>query len=469
MRNWDVAAARTYHEVTKHSFASVRASAHRLDWQNRPHPFKEYVGLEVLPLPEVPHLARLLQLGAGVVRSRTLPGGDVYHFRTYSSAGALYPVELYAALSSMPGVTAGLYHFHPLEAALRPLRSLDVRAVLAEAADAPELAEAEAVFVLTGILWRSAWKYQARAYRHLFWDAGTMLANLIALAAADDLAPRLYTGFVDAEVARAVGVDGRREAPLALLAVGRAERADAAPATLAPLELEAAPLSRREFDYPEAHELHDASSLESADEVRRYRDAAVEPASPGEAGVEPGREPLGDVIRRRVSVRDFEPDAVPAEDLAQILAAASVRVAADVQAAVETYLVANAVAGVDPGAYRFRPPDSFVELRRGSFRREAGYLCLKQPLGALAAATHFLLADLEAVLAARGNRGYRAAQLEAGIRAGRIQIGAFAHRLAATASTFYDDDVTAFLAPGTAEAPLLAVAVGVPARRRARR
>jgi hypothetical protein len=26
--------------------------------------------------------------------------------------------------------------------------------------------------------WRNAWKYQARTYRHCFWDAGTLLANL---------------------------------------------------------------------------------------------------------------------------------------------------------------------------------------------------------------------------------------------------------------------------------------------------
>jgi len=46
---------------------------------------------------------------------------------------------------------------------------------------------------------------------------------------------------------------------------------------------------------------------------------------------------------------------------------------------------------------------------------EAGFLCLEQELGATAAATHFLLADLPRTLDALGARGYRAAQLEAGI------------------------------------------------------
>jgi hypothetical protein len=41
-----------------------------------------------------------------------------------------------------------------------------------------------------------------------------------------------------------------------------------------------------------------------------------------------------------------------------------------------------------------------------------------------------------------------------------MYLGAVALGVAATASTFYDDDVTAFLAPQEGLSPLLAVAVG---------
>jgi hypothetical protein len=99
-------AARRYYERTKHSYASVRRTAHFLDWENRPNPFKENLRLEPLPPPPdlevaavdaLESLARLLRWGAGVAHTRTLPGGDVYHFRTYASAGALHPIELYVA------------------------------------------------------------------------------------------------------------------------------------------------------------------------------------------------------------------------------------------------------------------------------------------------------------------------------------------------------------------------------------
>jgi Nitroreductase family len=132
----------------------------------------------------------------------------------------------------------------------------------------------------------------------------------------------------------------------------------------------------------------------------------------------------------------------------------------DVPPSNELRLIANAVDELEPGAYRFEPPDGFELLRRGDFRRQAGYLVLEQFLGALAAALMFAVVDLDAVLERHGNRGYRAAQLEAGIRVGRIYLGAFARGLGATASTFYDDDVTAFLAPDEGLSPMLCAAVG---------
>ena len=154
-------------------------------------PYTEYPGIPLEPLP--PHLDRMLRLGAGVVRRRR-----GYEFRTYSSAGALYPIEVYVATAD------GLFHFHPRELGLRRLRQDDVRAALGGG---------EVVLCLTGILSRTAWKYGARGYRHLYWDAGTMLANLLELAGE----ARVVTGFVDDDVNAVLGIDGEEEAAIALL------------------------------------------------------------------------------------------------------------------------------------------------------------------------------------------------------------------------------------------------------------
>ncbi len=68
------------------------------------------------------------------------------------------------------------------------------------------------------------------------------------------------------------------------------------------------------------------------------------------------------------------------------------------------------------------------------------------------------MADVEGVIERLGDRGYRWAQLEAGIRAGRLQVGAFMHGWGATASTFFDEEVSRLLE--TSEAPMLMVSVG---------
>lgn len=108
--------ALTFHDLTKHSPTSVRRAAHVLDWSNKPHPFKEYVDLEPIPLPppssdtavpatdaivghragaalglDLSELARLLVLGAGVLRERVFADGERFYFRTYACAGALTP------------------------------------------------------------------------------------------------------------------------------------------------------------------------------------------------------------------------------------------------------------------------------------------------------------------------------------------------------------------------------------------
>src|SRR5262249_20477512 len=102
-------------------------------------------------------------------------------------------------------------------------------------------------------------------------------------------------------------------------------------------------------------------------------------------------------------------------------------------------------------AYRSWPDEHALELiRAGELRRESAYLCLEQPLGGDAAAVLYFLAPLDALLAAYGNRGYRLANLEAGLIGGRAYLTAYAQRFGATGLTFYDRDVVKFFAPASA-------------------
>jgi len=128
----------------------------------------------------------------------------------------------------------------------------------------------------------------------------------------------------------------------------------------------------------------------------------------------------------------------------------------------ECYLIVNAVDGLASGTYAYDPAQrALTPLRAGSFRREAGFLGLGQDLPADASVNVYWLADLPSALARFGNRGYRAAQLEAAIRGGRLYLGAYALGLGATGLTFFDDDVTAFFSPRAAgKSVMFLVALG---------
>jgi hypothetical protein len=93
----------------------------------------------------------------------------------------------------------------------------------------PPRGSAPAVIV-TGVPWRTGWRYRERGWRHVYWDAGTMLAQLLALADSAGLAAALYTRFPDTAVAAldpaGAAATGRVDAaPLEFPLVTAAQRA----------------------------------------------------------------------------------------------------------------------------------------------------------------------------------------------------------------------------------------------------
>jgi SagB-type dehydrogenase family enzyme len=483
-----------FHERTKHTWQRLRAGAYGLDWGNHPFPFKLYPDLEPLPLPrQLPEsgvpatqvlsgrvspaaatldlggLARLLFFAAGVTR--------ILHgvlFRAAPSAGALYPTELYAVCGPVPGLPAGVYHFEPAEFALRRLRDGDFRARLAAAATEPTIARLPLCLVLTGIPWRTTWKYGERGYRHLFWDAGAIVANLLAVAAAAGWEARVLLGFVDQEVSGLLGLGEPEEYPLALVTVAAPAAAQATGSPpLEPISLRARPLSRSPRSYPLGAAAQRAGELPTAEAVSAWRSKAsrprAQPATPtlpaGDAPAAPAAtDTIETVILRRGSTRRFVRRPIPRGALGWAMAAATRAVPGDFvppQATLlEHFLAVHGVQELIPGSYRW-DQGAFQLLRAGAERARTRSLCLGQDLGGDAAATVFHCAQLKPILQALGERGYRAAQLEGGVAAERLQLAAFALGVGASGLTFLDDDVSAFF--GTRAAPMLTVAVGVPA------
>ncbi len=490
-----------YHERTKHSPQSVHTSGHRLDFDNEPTPYKVYEALPARSLsesvrppqqpaltavaeptpdgdptvaPDRETLATLCYYAAGITKRIDVRGGTRL-FRAASATGALYHVDLYVVCGDVEDETvaegvdleAGVYHFDPRTLSLDVLREGDYRGVLADASTHDGVATAPLSIVATSTWWRNAWKYRERTYRHAFWDSGTILANLLAVAHALDLRAEVVTGFADAPVVDLLGIDPEREAPLELVAIGTGSGVPDPP-SVAPIDPRTAPLSPNEKTFPLIFEAWSASVLADGRSADRWRtDRPSEPIGTrrGDDGeripLDPvdhetaSSRPLHATIRRRGSCREYRHEPISFRKLSTVLDRAVRGVPMDVRreddpplSFAEPYLVVNAVSGLESGAYRYHPAGGELELlARGEFRQEAGHLALDQRLGADAAVCVYFLTDLESVVDALGDRGYRVAQLEAALTAGRLYLATYAHRtLGGTGLTFYDDAVTDFFA-----------------------
>ncbi len=478
--NRDTRAARGYHDQTAHSHWSVRQSGHSLDWENKPFLYKVYPDLPEIGLPrELPALAldtlealsgvqgsetlrtleglaTLLFFSAGITRKKTYPGGAEIRFRAAPSTGALYQTEVYVVAGEIQGLAAGVYHFSPGDFALRRLREGNFRPEMAAAAADPRIAGIPITLILSAIYWRNTWKYQTRGYRHFFWDSGTMLANLLAVAAGMSLPARLVTGFVDSHVNRLVGLGPEKEGSLELVPIGTEGASGPSALPVEEIAPRSLPLSASEVDYPLVREIHAASSLEDPGEVSHWRAAAPLPRPGVPSGLlrlppprsRAGRS-LGETILRRASTREFARVSISSEELSTVLVHATRGFAGDFPSGlVDLYLIVNAVEGIPSGAYCYWPSAHGLEvLKAGEFRGEAGYLCLEQALVSDASCVVFFLADLASVLQRWGNRGYRLANLEAGTIGGRCYLAAYAQGFGASGLTFYDGEVIGFFSP----------------------
>ena len=73
MSSHDYKDAEDFHESTKHSEISIQLSRHRLDWRNKPRPFKFYTNLPPFSLPPLfpmPECGTLKSISTGQVQNQ---------------------------------------------------------------------------------------------------------------------------------------------------------------------------------------------------------------------------------------------------------------------------------------------------------------------------------------------------------------------------------------------------------------
>lgn len=375
-------------------------------------------------------LSRLLHLSAGVVRTGERSFGT-YLFRAAGSAGGRFPLEVYAALPEAVGdVPAGVHWYQPQDHAL-------VQIGPAPSGGAPAI-------VVTGVPWRTGWSYRERGYRHVFWDAGTMLAQTLPVAQSAGLPARLFPRFPDLSVSEMVGADRVHEWPVALVAL-----ADGPPAVQAGGAAVGGAVDADPVEFP----------LATAAQRAAERDALGAPLDDGPPVDLPDAhrgldEPVERLVLRRGSQRRLDPHrSLPLETLRSCLQVALRGVD------VPHWVVVHAVDGLDPGVYRW--PDMGSPVRRGPLRTEMFRVCMEQSLGSDASFVVAATANVTAL----DDREYREAQLAAGVVEGRLHLLAYALGAAATGMTFYDSEISALV--GEPADGLLFTCVGVPEYRSA--
>jgi SagB-type dehydrogenase family enzyme len=544
--NKDISYAINYHEATNHSEISLMTSRYRLDWNNRPMPFKVYAdNLFTYNLPTdfpiptmnaitsicdryynhnsgitsdsnvlrngnitLKDLSEILFFSAGITREMRYNYGT-YYMRAASATGALYPIELYIVCRDLsPNLKAGVYHFCPAEFNLTEIRSGDYLTQLSAATgNNSNILNSQISIIFTSFAWRNAWKYQARSYRHWYWDSGVIAANLLAVTTSMRLSTELVMGFVDDALNNLLRLEKQKEATIVMAAINtrsslekveikdtkKVEEIQHIPNL--PV-LKVVPLSKSgEIDYFEIWRLHQASKLDNKNEVKEWvksydhnTDETVWKASDMKhessyntikissehssfkksissncsvAG-------LGETILRRGSTRRFTVVPIPFSILSVILSCVTTGTPMDFlrkgDTLIDIYLIANGIDNLARGGYFFNSKLNSLEvLKRHVSREMSGYLCLGQSLFSDASAVLFLMCNLKNILHVLGNRGYRAAQFEAGVIAGKIYLSAYAQGIGASGSTFFDEAVTEFFSPHAENKnSMIAIGIGRP-------
>jgi SagB-type dehydrogenase family enzyme len=504
--------AQHYHERTKYDARTIASGGSQLDWDNQPDSFKHYkLGTSYdlkpyltrdarTPLTEEKswqRLSRLLFCSYGLTLKVITRNGEPFYLRASPSAGGLYPAEVYLISRGTPMLPAGLYHYQPQNHALLQFWDSDVWMGVQDACFwHPTLENTQMALAITAIFYRSAWRYQARAYRRIFLDTGHLLGNIELAGAVADYRPHLIGGFADSAMNQLMYLDEEQEGAIAILAL--ADLLDVNQNL--PLATTALPSpTQRDFPkrLPEAEllpTLHRASQITPGEDTADFRprqNTAV-PESVKEdkynfpfcLKVSTETTPIfwGDnlsgletTILKRRSTRHLTGEPLSLDELRQLLdftyhpdhyIEQGFDRAPDYfdLALIQTFIAVSHVDGLEAGCYYYAPhAQELRQIRFKNFREELHRLCLWQDLGRDAAAVLFHTADLKLAVEQYGDRAYRYLHMDAGHLGQRLNLAAIYLGLGVSGiGGFFDDEVNNVLGIPTDEAVLYITTLGRP-------
>jgi hypothetical protein len=247
---------------------------------------------------------------------------------------------------------------------------------------------------------------------------------------------RLRTRFPDSAIAALVGADGVHEWPVAVVALAEGEPTLEAGGPATPGDVDAEPLA-----LPLVTHAQHAGDLDAFGPALSGGDSVDVPLRDSE--------PVERVVLARGSQRLMDPERSLSREVLVTAMRAAMR-----GIDVPHFVVAHAVDHLDAGIYRW--PALTQPARAGNLRDELFRVCLDQGLARDAAFVAIGAADVGSL----DDRGYRDAQLQAGLVEGRVHLLAYALGASASGMTFLDSDIPALV--GEPLDGLLFTCVGVP-------
>ncbi|MBW4647699.1 MAG: SagB/ThcOx family dehydrogenase [Kastovskya adunca ATA6-11-RM4] len=498
--------AQHYHERTKYEPQTITSKNKVLDWKQQPVSFKEYkLGRSYDLKPYLQEqagtetdasyrtwqrLSRLLFCSYGLTARMSTVTGSFLYLRSAPSAGGLYPAEVYVVSRGTPQLPAGLYNYQALTHSLVNFWQDEVWSGLQGACfQHPMLENTELAIVITAVFYRSAWRYEDRAYRRIFLDTGHLLGNIELACAIHDYRPHLIGGFADQAVNQLLYLEPEQEGAIAVIPLADLldEEQYLPPAsTVLP--------SATQAEYPQIPDgellgyLHRATQITEPQEWKveltapktqsdKYNFPFCEKISTQTAPIEWGNhlEDLEQTLIKRRSTRAYSGADLTLAELKALLDFTYqpqnyVEQALDGSPdyfslnLIETFIAVSGVTDLDEGCYYYAPKaQELRQIRFKNFRKELHFLCLGQELGRDAGAVLFHTADLQSAVAQYGDRVYRYLHMDAGHLGQRLNLAAIHLGMGVSGiGGFFDNQVNEVLGIPADEAVLYITTLGRP-------
>ncbi len=420
-----------YHDLTKHSYESIRTHPNRLDWEHQPNVFKNYDEvIKSIEFEQENETHRFLYLIAGITAKKSYPGVE-YYLRTNPSAGALYPNEIYFQVRNIEGFINGIYHLNIAKSSFDLLVKINDNEGIEPYLHIDGKVDGF-VFLISSVYYRSAWKYKNRAFRYCLLDAGHILGTIEASSYIYGKDLSVVYNFEKQSLNAMFGLTSKEFFTSAVI-VGK-------------IENEIVNKIQMQIPYSDPCHFFEANELiEEAysDSIQTYSNQQ----RPQSLNFEFNKNQFETIIFKRRSIREFSNQPISKEKFDFIIEFLEQPYYSDLNSDVEIYIVLNRVQSMPLGVMHKNQ-----YIKDGDFKAQAGYLCLEQSLGSQSAVTFFLVSK---------DTNYQALYQKAGWIGHRIYLSSNYKDIGCSGiGAYYDDEVLEFLGLGQEYMVLYALAIG---------